>query len=98
MWGQEWRNIYTIVKPYPDVHETDVTEEMKKQKWDVKKLFTMAEEFYTSLGLDGMTDTFWEKSMLERPEGKDVQCHASATDFYTDEDDKTKDDFRYKKK
>lgn len=96
MWGQEWQDIYTIVKPYPDVHETDVTEEMKKQKWDVKKLFTMAEEFYTSLGLDRMTDTFWEKSMLERPEGKDVQCHASASDFYTDEDDKTKDDFRIK--
>jgi peptidyl-dipeptidase A len=94
MWGQEWQNIYKLVQPYPDVHETDVTEEMKKQNWDVKKLFTMAEEFYTSLGLDRMTDTFWEKSMLIRPEDRDVQCHASSSDFYTAEDDKTKDDFR----
>jgi hypothetical protein len=51
MWGQEWQNIYKLVQPYPDVHETDVTEEMKKQNWDVKKLFTMAEEFYYFTGV-----------------------------------------------
>jgi peptidyl-dipeptidase A len=47
------------------------------------KKYKLAEEFYTSLGLDRMTDTFWEKSMLIRPEDRDVQCHASSSDFYT---------------
>lgn len=43
-----------------------------------EKIFRLSEEFFTSLGLLPMTDTFWEKSMMVRPEGRDVVCHASA--------------------
>ncbi|XP_063424632.1 angiotensin-converting enzyme-like [Mytilus trossulus] len=96
MWAQEWQGVYEIVKPFPDVSETDVTKEMAKQNYDVHKLFTMAEEFYMSLGLDPMTKTFWQKSVLVRPENKKIQCHASATDFFTDESDEQYDDFRIK--
>jgi peptidyl-dipeptidase A len=29
-----------------------------------------------------MTTTFWKYSMIEKPKDREVQCHASATDFY----------------
>lgn len=96
MWAQEWQGVYEIIKPFPDVSETDVTKEMSKQNYDVHKLFTMAEEFYMSLGLDPMTKTFWKKSVLVRPKDRKIQCHASATDFFTDEPDEKNDDFRIK--
>jgi len=52
-------------------------------------MFRTAEDFFVTMGFDKMTDTFWEKSMIEKPEGKDVVCHASAEEFYKQED------FRY---
>lgn len=93
MWAQEWANIYDIVKPYPEVDEPNYDMEMEKQKYNVDRLFSMAEEFYTSIGLFEMTDKFKQYSMFVRPppeEKREVVCHASAEDFYT------KDDFRIK--
>ena len=56
--------------------------------YTTKKMFQTAEDFFYSLGLDNMTQIFWEKSMLERPEGREVVCHPSAWDM------KKQDDFR----
>ena len=42
----------------------------------------MSDEFFTSLGLEPVTQEFWERSMLEKPaDGRDVACHADARDF-----------------
>ena len=42
----------------------------------------MSDEFFTSLGLEPVTQEFWDRSMLEKPaDGRDVVCHASAWDF-----------------
>jgi len=49
-------------------------------------MFRLSESFFVTLGYEPMTDTFWEKSMLEKPEGKEVVCHASAEEFYRQED------------
>ncbi|XP_059145135.1 angiotensin-converting enzyme-like [Physella acuta] len=54
-------------------------------------MFQSAEEFFTSLGLPAMPESFWKKSMLEKPrDSRNVQCHPSAIDFYN------KVDFRIK--
>lgn len=45
-----------------------------------------AESFFTSIGLFEMTPEFWAYSMIEKPEGREVVCHASATDFYNSRD------------
>ena len=51
----------------------------------------MSDEFFTSLGLEPVTQEFWDRSMLEKPaDGRDVVCHASAWDFNDGRD------FRYK--
>ena len=79
MWGQSWTNLYEIVEPFPEASlKLDVSDELIKQNYTAEKIFRLSEEFFTSLGMRPMTDEFWEKSMLVRPKGKDVVCHASA--------------------
>lgn len=52
-------------------------------------MFQLADEFFQSINLTAMPDTFWERSVLEKPNDRDIICHASAWDFYDAED------FRY---
>ena len=50
-------------------------------------LFKYAEEFFLSLGLKEMPQTFWNNSMIAKPtDGREVVCHASAWDFYNQKD------------
>ncbi len=45
-------------------------------------MFEISEKFFNDLGFEKMTDTFWKESMIEKPEGKEVVCHASAEEFF----------------
>lgn len=45
-------------------------------------MFDKADEFFQGLGLDPMTKTFWELSMIEKPDARSVVCHASAEEFF----------------
>lgn len=56
------------------------------QGYNATFMFKVAEEFFTSLGLEPMPQEFWDESMLEKPEGREVVCHASAWDFYNRKD------------
>ena len=40
----------------------------------------LGEAFFTSLGLDPLPETFWERSMFMKPKDREVVCHASAWD------------------
>jgi len=51
------------------------------KNYNITHMYRLAEEFFTSIGLEKMPDTFWTKSMLENPPDRDVVCHASAWDF-----------------
>ncbi|CAL1532569.1 unnamed protein product [Lymnaea stagnalis] len=86
MWAQEWNNIVKDVSPYPNKKSLDVTDEMVKQGYNATRMFRTAEAFFVSLGFDPMVPTFWTKSMLVKPDDRDVVCHASAWDFKTGED------------
>jgi peptidyl-dipeptidase A len=85
MWGQEWQNL-DIVVPFPDVDTYDVTDTMVAKGYTPLSMFQLAEEFFVSIGLEPMTDLFWNKSMIVRPDNRPVQCHASAEDFLNDND------------
>jgi len=92
MWAQDWVNIYDMVAPYPDVESVDVTSSLLRANYSALRMFRQAETFFTSLGLEPMTSDFWNKSMFVRPDdGRQVTCHGSAHDFYT------QTDFRYDK-
>ncbi|KAI1294749.1 Angiotensin-converting enzyme [Halotydeus destructor] len=82
MWAQNWAKLADIVMPFNGTAKFDVTDEMIRQNYTVRQLFELSESFYTSLGLDPMTETFWNKSMVVRPtDGREVVCHASAWDM-----------------
>jgi peptidyl-dipeptidase A len=81
IWAQQWNNIYGLLEPYPGVSNLNVTSALEKQKYDAVRMTKSAESFYTSLGFPELPASFWEKSMLTRPEGREVVCHASAHDI-----------------
>jgi peptidyl-dipeptidase A len=78
MWAQQWAEIYPLVEPYPGVSDLDVTGALVRQKYDPVKITQSAENFYVSLGFPKLPQTFWERSLLQKPAERAVQCHASA--------------------
>ena len=80
MWAQDWSNLYRDLEPYPGQGELDVTSALKRQKYDAVRMMKLGESFFSSLGFAALPATFWERSMLRRPEGREVVCHASAWD------------------
>ncbi|NMH58665.1 M2 family metallopeptidase [Alteromonas sp. MYP5] len=90
MWAQTWGNIYDLVKPEQEMKVPDVTKALKEQNYDELKMVKQAESFFSSLGFEELPETFWERSLFQKPEERDVQCHASAWNL----DDK--DDLRIK--
>ncbi len=91
MWAQEWGNIYDVVAPKGagDIGY-DLTDLLVKKKVSPTEMVRMGERFYTSLGLAPLPATFWQRSQIVRPEGREVVCHASAWDV------DNKDDLRIK--
>lgn len=86
MWAQEWGNIYPLVEPYPGQSNIDVNGALVKKGYDSVKLVKLAESFFTSLGLDPLPATFWQRSLFKKPADREVICHASAWDVQLDND------------
>ena len=84
MWAQTWDYLYPELEPYKGVAKTDVTPAL--QRLDPKQMVQIGEAFYTSLGMDPLPPTFWERSMLAKPPGKEAVCHASAWDVQYNND------------
>lgn len=78
MWAQDWTNIYEIVAPPKADPGFDLTQRLKAKKFDALKMVKTGEAFYTSLGLPALPETFWERSLITRPDDREVVCHASA--------------------
>lgn len=86
MWAQQWSSIYDVVKPDTAPVSYDLTTRLQERGYTPVKMVQTGEAFFTSLGFAPLPETFWERSMIVRPEGKEVVCHASAWDL-DDEDD-----------
>ncbi len=52
--------------------------ERKAEMETAQDIVRMAEDFYTSLGMPSLPDSFWKNSMLIKPRDREVVCHASA--------------------
>jgi len=78
MWAQEWGTIYDIMEPYPGASDLDVDAALKTKNYSPQEMVRSAENFYVSLGMDRLPDTFWERSQFTKPEDREVVCHASA--------------------
>ena len=78
MWAQEWASLYDLMEPYPGVGDIDVDSTLKKKDYSPQEMVRSAENFYVSLGMPRLPDTFWERSQFTRPQDREVVCHASA--------------------
>jgi peptidyl-dipeptidase A len=87
MWAQEWSQIYDIVAP-PGVGQVgyDLTHLLVAHKQDARQMVRTAEAFFSSLGLEPLPQSFWQRSMLTKPADRDVVCHASAWGIDTQND------------
>ena len=78
MWAQEWGFIYDIMEPYPGVSDLDIDSTLKTKNYSPQEMVRSAENFYVSLGMPRLPDTFWERSQFSKPRDREVVCHASA--------------------
>ena len=86
MWTQEFTNLYPMLEPYAGQPSLDVTAALKKKKTTELDMVKMGEAFFTSMGLNPLPDTFWERSMFVQPPDREVVCHASAWDVTSNND------------
>jgi peptidyl-dipeptidase A len=86
MWAQSWENLYPMLEPHPGQPSLDVTKALQDKGYDALKMVKTAEGFFTSLGMDALPQTFWERSMFTKPEDREVVCHASAWDVEMNDD------------
>jgi peptidyl-dipeptidase A len=85
MWAQSWEYLYAELEPFKGVAQVDVTPVLARS-YDAKKMVKMGEGFYTSLGMDPLPKTFWERSQFTKPADRNVVCHASAWDVQFNND------------
>lgn len=89
MYAQDWSAIEDIVLPFPNQSLPNITGALLEQKYTVRKMFQLAEDFFISLGFQPMTNVFWNKSVIERPlQDVHMSCHPTSYDIGA------KDDFR----
>src|SRR4030095_14937726 len=86
MWAQSWSNIYPVLAPASGDRGYDLTQILKSRNTDAKQMVRYGESFFTSLGFDPLPPTFWERSMLVKPQDREVVCHASAWHIDFDKD------------
>ena len=87
MWSQSWGNIYDVVEPRnAGSLGYDLDKVLVAKGYTPEKIVRTSEGFYTSLGLEPLPPTFWERSLITRPRDREVVCHASAWDI-DDRDD-----------
>ena len=86
MWAQEWGFIYEIMEPYPGMSDLDVDSTLKTKDYSPQEMVRSAENFYASLGMERLPDTFWERSQFTKPADREVVCHASAWNLDAEDD------------
>ena len=90
MWSQTWDNLYKDMVPYEGVASLDVSKALQSQGYDEMKMVKTAEAFFTSIGLPTLPESFYENSMIKKPQDRNVVCHASAWDMGNGEDPRIK--------
>jgi peptidyl-dipeptidase A len=78
MWGQDWDQIYDLVAPSSSGAHYSLDKALLDHSYTPLKMVKAAEDFYVSLGLAPLPETFWQRSQITRPAGKKVDCNSSA--------------------
>ncbi|UUZ55258.1 M2 family metallopeptidase [Massilia sp. H-1] len=67
MWSQSWSNLYPLLKPASSKDTYDLSETLVARKTGATEMSKYAERFYTSIGMETLPQTFWERSLLTKP-------------------------------
>jgi len=86
MWAQEWAPLFDLLEPYPGLSDLDVDSALKTKNYSPQEMVRSAENFYVSLGMPRLPDTFWERSQFSKPQDREVVCHASAWNLDWEDD------------
>ncbi|MES3023800.1 MAG: M2 family metallopeptidase [Pseudomonadota bacterium] len=86
MWSQTWNNLYPILKPAGAGAPYELGSVLASKNTSAEEMTRYAERFYTSLGMQTLPKTFWERSLLTKPKDREVVCHASAWQLDTTQD------------
>ncbi len=77
MWAQSWDNISDIIG-LDESKSIDITTLLKKSQYSSQQMVKTSENFFVSLGMPQLPESFYQKSLFEKPKDRDVVCHASA--------------------
>ena len=79
MWAQQWGTLSPRVgQPKGSKVPYDLTKLLKKQKISATQMVEYGDRFFQSLGIEALPETFWRRSLIEKPRDRNVVCHASA--------------------
>lgn len=78
MWSQNWQ-IYR--KTFLPTVEFDLEESIKASNWTSLDMVKRADDFYRSLGMPSMTESFWEKSIFG-DDSSSCKYHGTAANMF----------------
>jgi len=79
LWAQDWTNIYDLVAPPTGSGQrVPLDEILKRRKVSPVAMVKYGEKFFVSLGFEPLPETFWQRSMFEKPKDREVACQATA--------------------
>lgn len=90
MWAQSWGALADVAAPAGAGSPIDLDKLLLARNFTPVSMTKTAEGFFTSMGFAPLPESFWTRSQIEKPPGREVVCHASAWNI----DDK--DDIRIK--
>lgn len=74
LWAQDWSNIMPLIKDRIVGMGLDLERTLKREGLEPVEIARLAEKYYLSMGFDPLPDTFWERSVFEELEGRDMSC------------------------
>lgn len=86
MWARNWQNLFHDVKPFKNATLINVSERMVSLNYTPLKMFEVANDFFTSLGLMSAEMSYTPPGIIEKPSDRLIECHPSAWDFLDGKD------------
>ncbi|XP_055846747.1 angiotensin-converting enzyme-like [Episyrphus balteatus] len=82
MWSQDWSSYHKLLSPFSDVY---IEDNVRNSNWSTLDMVKRAEDFFTSMGRNQMTQKFWDHSKFEKTKNN-TKCHGSAGNMFTGDD------------
>lgn len=86
MWAQSWASLSDVAAVSDSGPAYNLDDLLVEAGYDQHQMVETAESFFTSLGMEPLPDTFWERSLITQPRDRQVACHASAWNMDYEDD------------